>query len=133
MVVFVSPPLILVPIQRGLSTPHCDWRRRCSDNRGTWSGTRRGFSIVRGCSSVVEIAQPASSITICSNLVHLFIIIIRFVNPLETTVRGSFFPLTRRSFSSSKCGGWWGRTCKDSPRLRRVGLMLVMIRIAWPR
>lgn len=133
MVVFVSPSLIFMPVQRGLSTPYWDWRRRCSDNGGTQSGTRRGFSIVRGRSSVVEIPQPASSVTICSYLVHWFIIIlIRFVHTLETTRRGSVLPLTRCSFSSGECSCWRG-TSKNPSRLRRVALVLVMIGVAWPR
>lgn len=132
MVVFVSPSLIFMPVQRGLSTPYWDWRRRCSDNGGTQSGTRRGFSIVRGRSSVVEISQPASGVTICSHLVHCFIILIRFVHTLETTIRGSVLPLTRSSFSSSECSCWRG-TSKNPSRLRRVGLVLVMIGVAWPR
>lgn len=133
MVVFVSPPMIFMPVQRGLSAPYWHWRRRCSDNGGTRSGTGRGFSIVRGRPLVVEISQPASSITICSHLLHWFIIVIRLVHTLETTSRGSVFPLTRCSFSSSERGCWRGRTSKNPPGLRRVSLMLVMIGVAWPR
>ena len=99
-------------------------RGLCPTAWRAWSWAGRGLPIRWRWSTVTDIVQPASTLTIRRMFVRHFVLIIRLVASFET---GNWpISLSSRSrLSSSKSSGWWRGTRSYTHRLRSVGMMLI--------